>query len=239
MFLDSSQFVSFLDLIAFRLQRAGFTVSCLPRIGHGAHTSTQICRLEGGMTPQQRDATIQHFSTPIQRYGGISGLISNSEQHQCDGVPHLPQSWWCGFGESRSLIEPSPLPSAELDRSFNGVHDGFLGKHIHLVEAMRLTGCQWNPSVEYQAMDRIHRLGQHRPVKVVKLVVEDSIEDQVRSAAACETEFAADTSLDRCIASQEARHDRRCTQQRSRGSIGEVDRGGCESDTPNAAGLLT
>ena len=38
----------------------------------------------------------------------------------------------------------------------------------------------WNPSVEYQAMDRIHRLGQHRPVKVVKLVVEDSIEDQVR-----------------------------------------------------------
>jgi len=41
-----SQFVSFLDLIAFRLQRAGFN----------------ICRLEGGMTPQQRDATIQHFS---------------------------------------------------------------------------------------------------------------------------------------------------------------------------------
>ena len=37
---------------------------------------------------------------------------------------------------------------------------------------------QWNPSVEYQAMDRIHRLGQRRPVKVVKLVVEDSIEDQ-------------------------------------------------------------
>jgi hypothetical protein len=37
----------------------------------------------------------------------------------------------------------------------------------------------WNPSVEYQAMDRIHRLGQKRPVKVVKLVVEDSIEDQV------------------------------------------------------------
>lgn len=37
----------------------------------------------------------------------------------------------------------------------------------------------WNPSVEYQAMDRIHRLGQKRPVKVIKLVVEDSIEDQI------------------------------------------------------------
>jgi len=40
-----SQFVSMLDLAAFRLQRAGFN----------------ICRLEGGMTPQARDATIQHF----------------------------------------------------------------------------------------------------------------------------------------------------------------------------------
>ena len=28
-------------------------------------------------------------------------------------------------------------------------------------------------------MDRIHRLGQRRPVKVVKLVVEDSIEHQI------------------------------------------------------------
>lgn len=28
-------------------------------------------------------------------------------------------------------------------------------------------------------MDRIHRLGQKRPVKVVKLVIEDSIEDQI------------------------------------------------------------
>jgi len=42
-----SQFVNFLDLIAFRLQRAGFNV----------------CRLEGTMSPQARDATIQHFST--------------------------------------------------------------------------------------------------------------------------------------------------------------------------------
>lgn len=28
-------------------------------------------------------------------------------------------------------------------------------------------------------MDRIHRLGQKRPVKVVKIVIENSIEDQI------------------------------------------------------------
>jgi hypothetical protein len=56
----------------------------------------------------------------------------------------------------------------------------------------------WNPAVEYrkavylalvpdrtlisrvaEAMDRIHRLGQRRPVQAIKLVVEDSIESRI------------------------------------------------------------
>jgi DNA repair protein RAD16 len=54
------------------------------------------------------------------------------------------------------------------------------GVALNLTEASMvfMMDSWWNPSVEYQAMDRIHRLGQKRPVKVVKLVVEDSIEDQ-------------------------------------------------------------
>jgi DNA repair protein RAD16 len=38
---------------------------------------------------------------------------------------------------------------------------------------------QQNPAVEFQAMDRIHRLGQHRPVQAIKLVIEDSIESRI------------------------------------------------------------
>ncbi|TXT13317.1 hypothetical protein VHUM_00684 [Vanrija humicola] len=111
-----SQFVSFLDLIAFRLQRAGFN----------------ICRLEGGMTPQQRDATIQHFMKNTQVTVFLISLKAG--------------------GVALNLTEASM---------------------VFMMDSW------WNPSVEYQAMDRIHRLGQKRPVKVVKLVVEDSIEDQI------------------------------------------------------------
>ncbi|KAL7424895.1 DNA repair protein rad16 [Cryptotrichosporon argae] len=111
-----SQFVSFLDLIAFRLQRAGFT----------------ICRLEGGMTPQQRDATIQHFMNNTNVTVFLISLKAG--------------------GVALNLTEASM---------------------VFMMDSW------WNPSVEYQAMDRIHRLGQKRPVKVVKLIVEDSIEDQI------------------------------------------------------------
>ncbi len=37
----------------------------------------------------------------------------------------------------------------------------------------------WNPSVEVQAMDRIHRLGQHRPIIVKRMVIENSIESRI------------------------------------------------------------
>jgi len=37
----------------------------------------------------------------------------------------------------------------------------------------------WNPAVEDQASDRAHRIGQERPVTIYRLVVQDSIEEQI------------------------------------------------------------
>ncbi|PWN33964.1 uncharacterized protein FA14DRAFT_123824 [Meira miltonrushii] len=111
-----SQFVNFLDLIAFRLTRAGFN----------------ICRLEGNMSPEARNKTIEHF-------------MNNP------GVTVFLVSLKAG------------------------------GVAVNLTEASRvyLMDPWWNPSVEVQAMDRIHRLGQHRPIIVKRMVVENSIESRI------------------------------------------------------------
>lgn len=37
----------------------------------------------------------------------------------------------------------------------------------------------WNPATEDQAMDRIHRLGQKRPIKITRLIIENSIESRI------------------------------------------------------------
>ena len=37
----------------------------------------------------------------------------------------------------------------------------------------------WNPAVEAQAADRTHRIGQTRPVNILRLVVKDSIEEKI------------------------------------------------------------
>ena len=37
----------------------------------------------------------------------------------------------------------------------------------------------WNPSVEWQSGDRVHRIGQKRPCKITRFVIDDSIESKI------------------------------------------------------------
>lgn len=47
-----------------------------------------------------------------------------------------------------------------------------------------------NPAVENQAVDRIHRLGQTRPVTTVKLIIENTIEARLLEVQKQKTELA-------------------------------------------------
>lgn len=55
------------------------------------------------------------------------------------------------------------------------------GVGLNLVAASRayMLDPWWNPAVEEQAMDRVHRLGQTRDVEIVRLIVRDSIEERI------------------------------------------------------------
>lgn len=56
------------------------------------------------------------------------------------------------------------------------------GVALNLVEANQvfIMDSWWNPALDTgQAADRIHRIGQRRPIRIVKLVIEDSIESRI------------------------------------------------------------
>ena len=36
----------------------------------------------------------------------------------------------------------------------------------------------WNPAAEMQAIDRTHRLGQYRPIRAVRFIAEDTVEER-------------------------------------------------------------
>lgn len=42
---------------------------------------------------------------------------------------------------------------------------------VHLIEP------QWNPMAEEQALDRVHRIGQTRPVTAIRYIVKGNVEE--------------------------------------------------------------
>ncbi|EOA39673.1 hypothetical protein CARUB_v10008314mg [Capsella rubella] len=37
----------------------------------------------------------------------------------------------------------------------------------------------WNPAVEKQAQDRIHRIGQYKPIRIVRFIIENTVEERI------------------------------------------------------------
>eukprot|EP01135_Chromosphaera_perkinsii_P012014 Nk52_evm22s2568 gene=Nk52_evmTU22s2568 len=56
---------------------------------------------------------------------------------------------------------------------------GGVGLNLTRANNVVLTDLWWNRAVENQAMDRIHRLGQEKPCKVVKLMTSETIEERI------------------------------------------------------------
>ena len=100
-----SQFVSFLDLVHWRLSRAGFNV----------------VKMDGRMGPNERAEVISAFTNDPKITVFLISLKAG-------------------------------------------------GIALNLTEASRVFVMDpwWNPAVEDQAMDRIHRLGQFRPIKITR-----------------------------------------------------------------------
>ncbi|KAI0094363.1 SNF2 family N-terminal domain-containing protein [Irpex rosettiformis] len=67
---------------------------------------------------------------------------------------------------------------------------GGVGLNLTAAQRVYLMDPYWNPAVENQAVDRIHRLGQTRPVTTVKLVIEGSIEARLLEVQRKKTELA-------------------------------------------------
>ena len=56
---------------------------------------------------------------------------------------------------------------------------GGVGLNLTMASRAYLVEPYWNPSVENQAVDRIHRLGQTKEVTTIRVIVKDSIEENI------------------------------------------------------------
>lgn len=60
---------------------------------------------------------------------------------------------------------------------------GGLGLNLVCADTVIIIDSDWNPQVDLQAQDRVHRIGQSKPVRVFRFVTGESIEKKILSVA--------------------------------------------------------
>ena len=93
-------------------------------------------------------------------------------------VPYLRLD---GSTQNRGAVVEQFQQSAHPTVFLLSLHAGGVG--LNLMKASHVIFCDpwWNPFVELQAEDRAYRMGQEKPVTIHRILVKNSIEEQIRA----------------------------------------------------------
>ncbi|KAJ3273636.1 hypothetical protein HDV01_004245 [Terramyces sp. JEL0728] len=81
--------------------------------------------------------------------------------------------------EEREKAIHNFMTDKSITIAFVSLKCGGVGLNLTAASRVILLDLWWNPSVEDQAIDRVHRIGQTKEVKVYRLAVDDSVEDRI------------------------------------------------------------
>lgn len=82
--------------------------------------------------------------------------------------------------EDRELyISEFTKPNSPIFIFLLSTRAGGLGLNLMSADTVILYDSDWNPQVDLQAMDRVHRIGQTRPVLIYRMICENSIEEKI------------------------------------------------------------
>ncbi|KAL3908973.1 MAG: hypothetical protein SGPRY_009593, partial [Prymnesium sp.] len=81
---------------------------------------------------------------------------------------------------------PTPLPQAPGSKYFIyliSTHAGAVGINLATADTVVLYDSDWDPQIDLQAIHRVHRMGQTKPVRIFRLITSSSVEVKILQRA--------------------------------------------------------
>lgn len=151
-------------------------------------------RLDGEVKADQRAALVHRFNSDPEDDGGEEGegeerrkkkKKSDSVHEGRGGVEHAPvqeSASWMDFLKrrvGRSHVSPSPSAPSPLVALLS-TQVGGTGLTFHTSSCVILLDPSWNPAVDNQCVDRVHRIGQkYKEVFIYRLVTCGTVEEKM------------------------------------------------------------
>lgn len=153
----------------------------------------------GGTDITSMEITDEDDFTPSSK---MNEMLKMVQDDICAGIKVLVFSQWTGFlAIIRRMFSEEDIPYRQLDGTQSmeqrSATSSWLEKHeggcaliislkaggvgLNLISATKvyMMDLWWNPAIEEQAFQRVHRIGQEKPVHCFKMVVKDSMDERV------------------------------------------------------------
>ena len=96
-----------------------------------------------------------------------------------EGVEYCRIDGNTGGEEREDAMEKFNAPGSTKDVFLLSTRAGGLGINLYTADVVILYDSDWNPQADLQAMDRAHRIGQKKQVRVFRLVTDRSVEEKI------------------------------------------------------------
>ncbi len=167
--LDAVRFHVLASLLRLR------QICCHPALVDPAHADLPSAKLEALLERVEELAEEGHQVLVFSQFVGMLEIIR--DRLVAAGIGHLMLT---GATENRSgLVETFQTDKTRTVFLLSLKAAGF-GLNLTAASYAILYDPWWNPAAEAQAIDRIHRIGQTRPVIAYRLLAEGTVEEKIR-----------------------------------------------------------
>jgi SNF2 family DNA or RNA helicase len=137
---------------------------------------------KAGADSAKLDALVEHLREALasghralvfSQFTTLLGIVSARLHREAIGHEYLD-------GETRDRRERvAAFQSGSAPVFLLSLKAGGVGLNLTAADHVFLLDPWWNPAIEAQAIDRVHRIGQGRPVTAYRLVAEDTVEAKI------------------------------------------------------------
>ncbi|KAJ9551680.1 hypothetical protein OSB04_015725 [Centaurea solstitialis] len=144
-------------------------------------------RLEDFQTSTKIDALKEEIRFMVERDGSAKGIVFSqftsfldliSYSLQKSGVKCVQLDGSMSMGAREAAITKF-TEDGECRVFLMSLKAGGVALNLTVASHVFLMDPWWNPAVEQQAQDRIHRIGQYKPIRVVRFIIENTIEERI------------------------------------------------------------
>jgi SNF2 family DNA or RNA helicase len=146
-------------------------------------------RLDGTVPPKERFRIAKQFNQKMTNT--TKNVVDENE------IPLFPTCVYQELEDKEKKVS-SEIDNGELEEMrilLMTTKSCGLGLNLTSADTVVFLEHDWNPFIDLQAMDRVHRIGQENPVMVYRLVADSPIENRVLSFQDAKTDLAREVRI--------------------------------------------